>query len=314
MTDSYPILAYCLLTSIAFMIAVPRSRSGLGIWEDLDRVFVWGALALARFLSAPVPTVNEATRQAAHEERIFAGRMAAAGILLLMVFPFHRIFATDPLLDALWTPVQALSQAAHDTSFEGLIHVAPDWRYSEYYLWEVAAFLWTMVQIGSSHLREIKRLLADRLMEPTAAFALGGIYVTVAFILAILGIVILVIAVSLYVLIFEAFVVLLFTIMEVSFARTLFRNGRNLHALRGIESALFIEVPAFLAFVLAALFVGSAEGFTASSSHWSHAFASGASALDLVLANVGLLMIRTFRQPAPEFTPEELERKETVGG
>lgn len=300
------VIAYSCLAAWLFLIVAKREPlTGIGIWSDIDALFVRGALQFARFLGAGIPQLNEPTRLAAQRDRIFAGRMACAGALLLATFPFHRAFLTDGFVDWVWTPFQAIASHAQRFNLDSIIHIAPDWREQEYYLWEIAAFLWTMFQLGSSHIREIFRILRDRLMDPTAAFVFGITYLLVAGMLALFGVLVLMVAVSLYVLLFEVLVVAMFFGIELYLARILYLNHRNEHANRGIESALFIELPALLAFILAALFVGGAEGFTYYSSHWSHAFASGASALDLVLANVGLLMIRTFRRPPVEPDDED---------
>jgi hypothetical protein len=296
--ELHSLTSYCLLAVFLFFLFLPYStRKGLGIWHDVDSHFVAVGNQLSRFLGISASDSGEASREAEALDRVFACRMALGGIVLLAIFPFHRLALTDGFIDLFWWPIQAIANGAKNVGADGVIHVAPDWREEEYYLWEIAAFLWTMFQLGSSQLREIEKILDYRFYPQKGAFKLGMSYLALMIFIALIGTFVLLIAVSLYVLVFEALVVFLFTVIEILLARTMYRHGRISHGNRGLESALFIEVPALLAFVLAAIFVGSIEGFSSYSSHWSHAFASGASALDLVLANVGLLMIRTFRRP-----------------
>jgi hypothetical protein len=297
MSELFHISAYCLLALLTFLIVAPRSHQGNGIWDDLDNYFQKWSEWFTKIVGDKSSNEINKLDKSATLERIFAGRMASAGLLLLLIFPFHRIVMTDGLIDFIWAPIAAISNMAHDARLDNAIHVASDWRDSEYYLWEVAAFLWTVLQIGSSHVREILRIPAESFIDQRSAILIGISYALLSLLIMIFGTVILIISISFWVIAFEAVVVLILMCTELFLVRVSFSANKIVEAQRGLESALFIEFPAFLAFVLAASFVAVAEGFTSYSSHWSHAFASGASALDLVLANVGLLMIRVFRRP-----------------
>lgn len=294
------IAAYCTLAVLGALICLPRGSSAartISIWSDIDGVMTRVVRRFAEILRAQAPAVAS---PAATDDRIFAARMTIAGILLLAIFPFHRLFFTDALIDEIWHFVDALVAAAGLLGLERFVQIAPDWRDQEYYLWELAAFMWTVFQFGSSHLREIRQLLVAKHLEPITAFVFGGIYLLGTAVVALAGFAILLTAISLLVLIFEVLVVGALTFMEMVLARMYFVGGDSEQGNTGLQCVLFIEMPALLAFFLAALFVGLLEGFTAYSSRWSHAFASGASALNLVLANAGLLMIRTMRHPGEE--------------
>jgi hypothetical protein len=101
----------------------------------------------------------------------------------------------------------------------------------------------------------------------------------------------LVFSISIYRVVFE-FAALLFLagseamLVRAYYKEKILRNARN-----SVEILLYVELPALIAFLAIFVFMLGAGGLSTLSTHWSHPFVAGAAALDLLLANVSLLVI-----------------------
>jgi len=221
--------------------------------------------------------------------------------MLVCVFPLHRVFWTDRLVDESWLFSSAVKSAVK-VVFPAYGHLITDsdWREDEYQLWSFCAFIWMLIVFGVGQLRDILVFLEESSIRPTPVFLIGMFYFVTLMLIAAVGFGILVIF-SIPTLSISLEIVILFVIATIELYMSRERNRRRLPTKRsigidpGVDTTVFVTLPAVAAFVILLMFILTNAGSMFYVPQWSQQFVAGASALELLLANMSVIMIRAVR-------------------
>ena len=292
--SNYDVILRAVLAAMVIIACLPTQsgtpNSGT-IWTALDSALY----SVVNFISRRLRTfeMDKGRWQSSLVERNFVLRFGMVGLILVFAFPLHRHFGTDALLDGVWSFGEfAKHVSQHVHVFPWSYYSETYWRDAEFELWEVCVFIWTIVLIGVHQGREISTYFETVSRKATSAFHLGQAHLVLVIVFIMFGIsFLLIFSISIYRIVFE-FVALLFlaaseaVLVRAYYKEKILRNARNI-----VEILLYVELPALIAFLAIFVFMLGAGGLSTLSTHWSHPFVAGAAALDLLLANVSLLVI-----------------------
>jgi hypothetical protein len=287
---NYDILLRSLLIGMLVLICLPMGSQS--IWNLFDDA-AYGIINIVSRKLRDGSSINETRWRASVKERNFIFRLGAVGLILVFAFPLHSHFGTATIIDGVWRFGEFCKHISqHIVMLPRQYYSANDWRGEEYELWEVCVFIWTVLFIGLHQGKDILTYLKATGGKGTAGYVLGYLHLISLTMFMLFGVVtLLVFAVSLFRVLFEFAVILFLTVAESLLIRAYYKQKIVREGKHGLEILIYAELPALIAFLVILIFIWDSEGLSSLHTHWSHSFVAGASALDLLFANVSLLAI-----------------------
>lgn len=233
-------------------------------------------------------------------KRNFIFRFGLIGLILICGFPLHDHFGTDSIVDASWRISDFCKHIIQHLFVLPPHSYAPDnWRGEEYELWEVCAFMWAVLFIGIHQGKDILTYFKSPGGKGTLGYISGILHSMALLTFMVLGVItLLVFSVSLLRVLFEFLLMLFLAGTEIVLVRAYYKQKIIKEGRQSLEILLFVELPALIAFLAILIFIWGSEGLS-HPTRWSHSFVAGASALDLLLANLSLLsigLVRTYQE------------------
>lgn len=292
--SDYDVVLRAVLAAMMIIVCLPTqsgAANGRTIWTALDSALY----SIVNFFSRRLRAlqIDKGRWQSSLAERNFVLRFGMLGLILVFAFPLHRHFGTDAFIDRVWMFGEfAKHISQHVYLFPNTYYSEDYWRDAEFELWEVCVFLWTIVLIGVHQGKEIATYFKTTSSRTTSAFHLGQAHLILVIIFIAFGITsLLVFSFSLYRVVFEFAAMLFLAVSEALLVRAYYKENILRNARNSSEILVYVELPALIAFLAIFVFMLGAGGLSTLPTHWSHPFVAGAAALDLLLANVSLLVI-----------------------
>jgi hypothetical protein len=262
-------------------------------WATIDK---WIRRLIAKFstLILEADVVTDTRWSASQLPRITLLKYTLFGILLILIFPMHAVCGTERLIiDPIWDLANTIRHffVTHVPAFKVLSHT-DDWRRAPFELWEICVLAWTVTIFGQVMYRDYIEL-SELTGSPADSIVVGARTIGwVIQITAVLGILCLIVFQhGILRLTFELCLVGLLLMSDLYFARQYMKLQKRDLARSFIEGLIFIDIPAGIGFLCLLIFVVVC-GLKGYSSHWTSSFVAGAAAMNLLLANLAILVLR----------------------
>lgn len=288
---TYNIFSHAILIDVLVFIFLPTGENSLWYVADNFLYNIFSRLEIFFRGHNGIMTHQQWLKNS--DKRRSVLQFFLSGLILICAFPLWRHFGTEYIIDGVWNKSEIIKNILKQIfTVPASYFSSNNWRQTEYDLWEICVFLWTGLLVGIRQGREIKDYLKTVENPGDLGYKLGSLHMFLLVFLVLIGSLTLIIsAVSLYRVLFEALLILFLGIVEGYIAREYYKRDEKKKGKHALEIVMYVEIPAFIAFVALFVFVQTSEGYSVYTSHWSHAFVAGASALDLLVANISLVII-----------------------